>query len=256
MDNAPLKIVLLAADGMTTNMVFNAIEREHRLSGVIIEEHVPRGTYLLRRARRLGYVEAIGQAFFQTIVPPLLRKLSRRRIEEILASFNLDSSRIPASRVTRVRSANSAHTHTLLQQLAPDVVVINGTRILGADTLSAVPARFVNVHTGITPMYRGVHGGYWALASSDAANCGVTVHEVDRGLDTGAIVGQARIDPSRRDNFVTYPLLQLGVALPLLLRYLAAPAPGVMPDESTRSRAWSHPTLWVYLWTYARIGVR
>lgn len=251
-----MKIVLLAADGVTTNIVFNAIEREHRLSGVIIEEHVPRRTYLLRRARRLGYVEAAGQGLFQILVPPLLRKLSRRRIEEIVASFGLDTCPIPESRVARVASANSVQTHALLQRLAPDIVVINGTRILGDDTLSTVPGRFVNVHTGITPLYRGVHGGYWALASSDAANCGVTLHAVDSGLDTGAILHQARIAPDRRDNFVTYPLLQLGVALPFLVQYLAAPRAGVATDDHTGSRAWSHPTLWGYLNTYARTGVR
>ncbi|HEV2775784.1 MAG TPA: formyl transferase [Solirubrobacteraceae bacterium] len=255
-DRTPLKIVLLAADGMTTNIVFNAIEREHRLSGVIIEEPVPRRTYLLRRARRLGYVEAAGQALFQILVPPLLRRVSRRRVEEILASCGLDASPVPQSRVARVTSANATETHALLARLSPDVVVINGTRILGAATLAAVPARFVNVHTGITPMYRGVHGGYWALASSDVANCGVTVHEVDSGLDTGAVLHQARIAPSRRDNFVTYPLLQLGVALPLLLQYLAAPGAGVATDPHAPSRAWSHPTLWGYVKTYARTGVR
>ena len=261
-EGRPLRIVLLAAPGISTNIVFNAIDSESGLSGVIIEEPIPRWRFLLRRARRLGYREAMGQILFQALVPPLLRKLSRRRIEAIVRGHGLDTSPIPESRVSRVSSANSEQAHMLLRRLEPDVIVINGTRILDAATLSAVSARFVNMHTGITPMYRGVHGGYWALVSSDAANCGVTVHEVDRGLDTGRILHQARITVDKRDNFITYPLLQLGAGIPLLLRHLAAPDSDATPDDESRamaaqaeSRAWSHPTLWGYLRTLARNGV-
>ncbi|MDQ3688733.1 MAG: formyl transferase [Chloroflexota bacterium] len=251
----PRNIVLLAADGISTNIVFNTIQRQHRLSGVIIEERVSRRQYLTRRARRLGYGEVAGQVLFQMMVPPLLRKMSRRRITEITEDFGLDTAPIPQSRVIRVTSANSPQTHALLERLAPDIIVINGTRILTAETLTAVPARFVNVHTGITPRYRGVHGGYWALASSDAGNFGVTLHEVDSGLDTGPILHQARIVTTRRDNFVTYPLLQLGLAMPLLLEHLASPGTGTAAVEEGASRAWSHPTLWGYLRTGARTGV-
>ncbi|MEJ7783503.1 MAG: formyl transferase [Solirubrobacteraceae bacterium] len=250
-----MDIVLLAAEGASTNIVFNAIERDYRLRGVVIEERVPRRQFLLRRARRLGYRVVAGQILFQSIVPPLLGKLSQRRITEIIGTCGLDTSPIPRSRVTRVPSANSAQTRALLQHLSPDVVVINGTRIITAETLSAVSADFVNIHAGITPFYRGVHGGYWALASADPANFGVTVHQVDSGLDTGPILHQARIATARRDNFATYPLLQLGAAVPLLLQHLASPDRGIIAEGISESRAWSHPTLGSYLTTALRTGV-
>jgi len=70
----------------------------------------------------------------------------------------------------------------------PDVVVVNGTRIIAEKVLHSVPATFLNTHSGITPLYRGAHGGYWALVKKDRANCGVTIHVVDAGIDTGGIV--------------------------------------------------------------------
>ena len=46
-------------------------------------------------------------------------------------------------------------------------MVVNGTRILSRRMLESIDAVFLNMHVGITPKYRGVHGGYWALANGD-----------------------------------------------------------------------------------------
>lgn len=258
-DARPLKIVLLARPGLSTNILFHAIERECGVSAVIFEEAVARREFLARRARRLGYLPVAGQILFQVLVPPLLRRIARKRIRDIICDNDFDTAPVPESRAVRVKSANSADARSALAGLNPDLVVINGTRILDAATLNAVPARFINIHAGITPMYRGVHGGYWALAASDAGNCGVTVHEVDTGVDTGRILEQARIAVTQRDNFVTYPLLQLGAGIPCLLRQLTgvpAGGRGVEPTASPLpSRLWSHPTLWGYLATVVRTGV-
>lgn len=69
----------------------------------------------------------------------------------------------------------------LLQKLNPKEVVINGTRIISGNVLSCVPVYFINIHAGITPLFRGVHGGYRALYERDVGNCGVTVHLIDQG---------------------------------------------------------------------------
>jgi methionyl-tRNA formyltransferase len=138
------------------------------------------------------------------------------------------------------------------------VVVVAGTRIIHASVLDAVPATFLNLHAGMTPRYRGVHGGYWALAQGDPEHCGVTVHEVDRGVDTGDVVAQARIAPTERDSFATYPLLQLAAGAPLLVDAVRAALGDRLASRPAEgpSRQWYHPTLWSYLWTRARTGVR
>jgi folate-dependent phosphoribosylglycinamide formyltransferase PurN len=63
---------------------------------------------------------------------------------------------------------------------------------------SSINSKFVNIHVGITPKYRGVHGTYWALVNNDVENSGVTVHFVDEGIDTGNIINQAIVVPSKR----------------------------------------------------------
>jgi folate-dependent phosphoribosylglycinamide formyltransferase PurN len=161
--------------------------------------------------------------------------------------------------VERVPSANDRACIEALRRLAPDVVVVNGTRILSKQILECVPATFLNTHAGITPIYRGVHGGYWALAQNRRDLCGVTVHVVDTGIDTGKIVAQALIEPRPDDSFVTYPYLQTAIALPILVRAVRDAAAGTLTFQrppAGDSKLWSHPTLGQYLWHRVVDGVR
>ena len=80
----------------------------------------------------------------------------------IKRQFHLDISPVDG-RVIRVPSVNSGKARRALREFSPQVVVVNGTRIICNETLCAVDAPFINTHAGITPLYRGVHGGYWAL---------------------------------------------------------------------------------------------
>ena len=82
----------------------------------------------------------------------------------------------------------------------------------------SLAAPFINYHAGITPKYRGVHGGYWAKAEGDPGNFGITVHLIDKGIDTGEVLYQARLASTAEDNYSTFPYLQLVAALPLLER--------------------------------------
>jgi folate-dependent phosphoribosylglycinamide formyltransferase PurN len=205
---------------------------------------------LRRRVEKLGVVSVLGQLAFRSVVVPQLARASRQRIRGICDAHGLVRAPIAEPFIERVPSVNSEDARRALRALSPRVVVVNGTRIISSETLASVGVPFVNTHAGITPLYRGVHGAYWALATEDRAHCGVTVHLVDRGIDTGGILGQAPISPTPADNFVTYPYLQYAAALPLLRRAITDLLEGkveLRPAPAGASRLWSHPTLSEYL---------
>jgi methionyl-tRNA formyltransferase len=250
-------IVLLGGGSVSTRIVYHALAREFPISRVIVEGRMPRARFLRNRTKRLGVARTLGQVVFRAGVVPTLRFTSRARVAEIMAEQALDDSPIPG--VTSVESANAEETIALLREAAPKVVVVNGTRILSREVLGCVDARFVNTHVGITPLYRGVHGGYWALVGADREACGVTVHLVDAGIDTGSILAQTLIHPTERDNFVTYPYLQLAAAIPLLRQAVAGLLEGtatVLPPPRGTSRLYSHPTVGEYLYYRLARGVK
>src|SRR5262249_20974955 len=144
-----------------------------------------------------------------------------------------------------VRSVNSMACRAALAMLKPDVVLVIGTRIIGSETLRAVTVPVINFHSGMAPKYRGQAGGYWALALSDKENAGVTVHLVDEGVDTGAVLYQAQFWATPKDNFITYFYLQAAVARPLVIAALEdALSDRLQPVEMKMpSQQFYHPTL-------------
>lgn len=249
-----LHLVVLAREGESTSILIRALESRHTIVRVVVEEKESRWLFLKRRAKRSGILTVIGQVLFMALVPPVLSVLSRARVRELLKLYALDASPLTVP-VTRVSSVNSNDVIRILKQEQPDAVVVHGTRIIANNVLTSMSVPFYNIHAGITPLYRGVHGGYWALADGHPELFGSTVHRVDAGVDTGSPVAYAYVHPSAHDTFVTYPLLQLGEGIRALLTVLGGDGEHPVVPEGV-SKVWYHPTLWGYLATYIRRGVR
>lgn len=252
------RIVLLAGEWDTTPVVYHFLQQHFVVEKVVIEDSVPKKDFLKRRIKNLGLVKVAGQVLFQLLIGKPLSLLSKARIAEILQEYGLKKEAIPSSKLIRVPSVNDAACLSALQQLQPHLVVVHGTRIISKKILQGVDAPFVNIHAGITPRYRGSHGGYWALVNNDREHCGVTVHLVDAGIDTGRILLQEKIPVTNRDNFATYGYLQLAVGLQLLKQAIEDVAEGkeATRDNSLNSALWHHPTLWGYLKMRIRRGVK
>jgi folate-dependent phosphoribosylglycinamide formyltransferase PurN len=243
-------IILLAGKWETTAMVYHFLQQHFEVEKIILEEGVPRKEFLKRRAKKLGWTTVAGQVLFQLLIAKPMQRFSSGRITEIEAAYGLDKTSIPHEKIIPVSSVNAPESLIALQQQSPAVVVVHGTRIIAKKILQSVDCPFINIHAGITPRYRGSHGAYWALFNNDKENCGVTVHFVDAGIDTGNIIAQEKIPLTEKDNFTTYPYLQLAVGLQLLQKALMAFFGGEKIGGITNnldSALWHHPTLTGYL---------
>ena len=252
-------IVLLGGSGGSTRIVCNALRASFPDVLPIIEPPLPRSKLVRGRLKRLGVVPVAGQIAFMLLVEPWLRARGRDRVAEIKRKHALDESAI-AEPVVHVPSVNSEEARAAIRSARPSVVVVNGTRIIGRETLAAIDCPIINTHAGITPQYRGVHGGYWALVEGRPDLVGTTVHFVDPGIDTGAVIAQPTFEVTRADSFATYPTLHLAAGLPALIDAVRGALRGDLKEAPPRadleSRLRHHPTLWGYLYARLRSGVR
>ena len=198
----------------------------------------------------------VGQAGF-TLVQRTMARLSGARIAEIVLEAEADLRPSADCEVIPVGSVNSDACRRLLAARDPAVVVVFGTRVIGAKTLAVLKVPILNLHSGINPKYRGQAGGYWALALGDPEHAGVTVHLVDAGVDTGEVLYQDTFKATARDNYNTYFYLQAAALRPLAVKAVGDALAGTLrpfkPDMP--SEQYVHPTLWFYLWTGFTRGV-
>ena len=255
-----LKIIILGGKGQSTNAVYHSLSKTYKIEKVIIEDSVPPLKMVKNRIKRLGYKTVFGQIIFIKVITPIITILSSKRINKIQRIKGLNFTPIPESITSSVSSVNTKKTRDLIKSINPDIIIVNGTRIISKRTLNSSKAKFINTHVGITPKYRGVHGGYWAVRNNDIDNFGVTVHLVDEGIDTGNIIYQKHIVPSSKDNFSTYPLLQLAEGLELLklsIQDITESRLELKPSNNNmESKLWYHPTAWSYLYHLIRYKVK
>lgn len=252
--------VVMATEGRHTDILVNWLDDAgFPPVAVLVEPAQSRRALLRGRARKLGWVAVAGQLAFMALVPPVARRLSQGRVQDILQEYGLRTDPVEEVRLIRIASVNAPEVGAYLRDLAPDAVILSGTRIVRHATLEATEAPFLNIHAGITPAYRGVHGGFWALWNGCPDDFGATVHLVDSGVDTGGVLAHCRARPVSADNFTTYPLIQLAVALPALTTCLEQlckiSALRALSVPCNPSRQWYHPTIAQYLAGLLR-GVR
>ncbi|MBP2832021.1 hypothetical protein J8281_07440 [Aquimarina sp. U1-2] len=251
-------IIMLIGGDHSSFAIYNALKNDYNISKVIIDRHSNKKAFLKRRIKRLGWFRVLGQVIFQVLVPRYWKAMSKNRIEDISQKYSLNYKSIEEDKMIEVNSVNSDECLHTLQQLSADIIIVNGTKIISKKILNGVDSVFINTHTGITPRYRGVHGGYWALANNDPEHCGVSVHLVDPGIDTGGILYQGVIHPTKKDNFVTYTYLQLGVGIALMKKALNDAHNDSLNTitNGLDSKLWYHPTIWFYLKTLIVKGVK
>ena len=161
-----------------------------RTISVLREEPEPKLAIIRRRARLIGWAEALGQAAFG--VAQKLSPGAAPRASPPSGRSTVSTRGPPPGWPSRdIGSVNAQACRTALRELSPDVVVVYGTRIIKRETLRCVAAPFINYHAGVNPKYRGQNGAYWARSQRDPAHAGVTVHLVDEGVDTGDVLYQA-----------------------------------------------------------------
>ncbi|MDP6908001.1 MAG: formyltransferase family protein, partial [Flavobacteriales bacterium] len=93
-----------------------------------------------------------------------------------------------------VPSLNSSIAVNAVVKAEPDLCVVMGTSILRSRMISIPKIGTINAHTSILPEYRGARSEFWQCYNQDYRNVGVTLHFIDKGVDTGNILFQKKQD--------------------------------------------------------------
>ncbi|RVD21243.1 formyl transferase [Mesorhizobium sp. M4B.F.Ca.ET.017.02.2.1] len=246
----PRPIVVVTEGGPHIWAIVNAIADRLGPVSVVLETPESKKQLLLGRARRQGWISAIGQ-LGTMVLTRLGKRFFSGHAARLIAEQKLETEPRPGQTIIDIPSANGPECLRAIADLQPGVVLLAGCRLLSRQTLAKIACPVLNYHAGIAPKYRGMNGGYWALASGDAGNFGSTVHLVDAGVDTGGVLRQARGKPEPGDTISSYALRQAAFSRDICVGAVGDALAGKLAtfDPGLPSKQWYHPTIWHYLWT-------
>ena len=169
----------------------------------------------------------IGVAATPAVAVPTLNWLLRsdHEIALIITQPDRPAGRGRMLQQTVVGEWASNHTIALLKPEHPDeligkiedldLVLTIGYGVLLPESILALPKQgFLNLHFSLLPSYRGAAPAQRALLNGEAIT-GVTVFQLDKGMDTGPIFAQESItiDPSWRSFELLHHLANLAPAV-------------------------------------------
>lgn len=108
-----------------------------------------------------------------------------------------------------------------LREMNPDVVIVAAYGRILPKTILEIP-RFgcINVHASLLPKYRGAAPIHWALANGEALT-GVTIMQMDEGLDTGDMLASQATNIASQDTASTLHDRLARIGADLLVKTLA-----------------------------------
>lgn len=115
----------------------------------------------------------------------------------------------------RCGEINSSSMAGYLKGIRPDIIAVLGSSIIKPSLISVPSRAMINLHSGLSPYYRGTWSYGWPIVNSEPEYIGATLHHVDPAIDTGDIIYQTRPLLDQKDdlNSIFLKLIAEGVEL-------------------------------------------
>ncbi|MEM9189925.1 MAG: formyltransferase family protein [Myxococcota bacterium] len=118
----------------------------------------------------------------------------------------------------------------LLRALDTDLLVVCAAPILSPAMVRVPTIAAVNLHYGVVPDYRGMHGIFWALVNRDYERVGVTLHHLAKKVDRGAVLAKGYPALRSRDTEASILARCADLGAELVVHYVDAVAAGARPS--------------------------
>ncbi len=184
-----MNLVVLSSCSPANACLINMISRRHVVRHVF---RVRWSTTAARGSRWSKFVNSpidsvvgrVRRRFFER----LYERIEQRAAEQLQREGTPPHIEAPTTDID-ARHINSESFARTLDTLDPDVLLVSACPLLKPEIFEIPRFGTINVHRGIAPYYRGERTIFWPLYFREFDKIGVTLHRIDRGIDTGPILG-------------------------------------------------------------------
>lgn len=199
-----IKVVFFCCDGLYQRDLMHRLHDAFNLQAVVLQER-PATKFSLAR-RIWNYRDP--QRLFRYVLARANRRKYMQRAQPIIETLFYRNGCPPlipdGASIVRVDNINAPATLETLDRCCPDVVAVNGTRLIRQpllDRISNLPLGMINLHTGLSPYSRGGNCNLFMLLERHPELVGITIHHIAAGIDNGDIIITSRPDTKPDDNY-------------------------------------------------------
>jgi len=197
-----MRIILITGDGPGHRYVANRLAAAVELAGIIVDQgrNLRPGDRILRLYRKYTAAQLASRSIWALASKVLGdRAAYERAMLSVLGPENCTQFSHPHL-LHYVCGLNTADGIKAVSGLEPDAILVYGTGIVGKQVLSRAAKIALNMHTGISPYYRGCDCYFWPLYNGELHMLGATVHECVKEVDGGRIFGTAGVQLEPADD--------------------------------------------------------
>ncbi|MFA9408697.1 MAG: methionyl-tRNA formyltransferase [Candidatus Dadabacteria bacterium] len=207
MKNNPGIIVLLTRHHIGSLVFINNLIKQ----GINIKAIVQSDTIFSRNNNLLNFIKRLrimGISLFIQITLIFIYMQIGLNISNFLSFFGINQKFLTLKQICkrdeipliRTTDINSDKTYNEIKSIEPDIIVsCYFNQILKNRIFNIPKVSTVNVHSSLTQKYRGLNNYFWVLVNNERES-GVTIHEIDEGIDTGKIIAQRTVKINNTDT--------------------------------------------------------
>jgi methionyl-tRNA formyltransferase len=265
-----IKVLVLTSETAANVWLVNRLLAEFEVVGIVIERQARAVTKQEKDARRRRMIQRHGlgrtlnKLLYNWFRSRVLAASSEQAIRNEFFPGDAEVKYVGSVESVIVGNINDPACVEFIKRQDPDVLAVCGTTVIRQEVFSLAPRGAVNIHTGITPDYRSADPIFWALYCNEPEKVGVTIHFVDKGIDTGPIIQQERVPVYHGDTLAALYVRCLRRGAELFLRALSeieSSSVQTVDRSSARSRAFHSIDLGIvqfliFQWRFRKLSAR
>lgn len=198
-------IVMLTGDGPEHKYVANLICSRYEVAAIIVVGAQARQSMRQRLSKifRRGLLNFLDKALWRVFLLVTHDKEAHAAaLREVLGEGSCSEFR-EKEKVIRMTSPDTEELVRVVDGFHPAIIAVYGTYKIPDAVLGVAQNLAINMHTGISPFYRGTACAFWPIVENEPEKVGATVHECTSKLDGGAIFFSASATLYKGDNLHT-----------------------------------------------------
>jgi methionyl-tRNA formyltransferase len=191
------KIVIITGSEAEHRYVSNAICRAHDVAAILVCDPPPRrsATSVLKKSFTRFCDKAAQQLFLR------ITGASAKRARDVMhtlgpACQTFDKPEL----ITKLGTSKDPALLTKVVALKPDIIAVYGTGIVPDPVLNSAKTIALNMHTGLSPRYRGAACAFWPVVEGNFDQIGATVHECTSQVDGGRMFDRRGAQVQKGDS--------------------------------------------------------